>query len=84
MYPCTLAASSSLGLPSPSVRLPLLPQTEIRNFLQTVYKVGVEKVHTINYEGKKKRAKNSFYRRPDYKKARLAKASPAHLTPSLI
>ena len=43
-------------------------QTEVKNLLQTVYKVGVERVHTINYEGKKKRVGNYFYQRPDYKK----------------
>lgn len=43
-------------------------QTEVRNFLQTVYQVGVERVHTINYEGKKKRRGNYFYQRADYKK----------------
>ena len=38
--------------------------------METVYKVGVERVHTINYEGKKKRhpSKNYYYQRADYKK----------------
>lgn len=38
--------------------------------MQTVYKVGVERVHTINYEGKKKKSRshNYYYNRPDYKK----------------
>jgi large subunit ribosomal protein L23 len=36
--------------------------------LQSVYGVGVDKVHTANYEGKKKRQGNHFYHRPDYKK----------------
>ena len=40
----------------------------MRNLLQSVYKVGVQKVHTANYEGKKKRQGNYFYQRPDYKK----------------
>mmetsp|Transcript_16467 Transcript_16467/g.40334 ORF Transcript_16467/g.40334 Transcript_16467/m.40334 type:complete len:130 (-) Transcript_16467:286-675(-) len=51
------------------ITIPQTTKTEIRNFLQTVYKVEVSKVHTINYEGKKKRAgSKAFFRRPDYKK----------------
>ena len=58
---------------TPSSRPPPTPrakslQTEVRNLLQSVYKVGVQKVHTANYEGKKKRQGNYFYQRPDYKK----------------
>mmetsp|Transcript_10105 Transcript_10105/g.16159 ORF Transcript_10105/g.16159 Transcript_10105/m.16159 type:complete len:183 (+) Transcript_10105:258-806(+) len=52
------------------ITVPSTSKTEVRNFLQTVYKVGVERVHTINYEGKKKRYGNTnrFFNRPDYKK----------------
>jgi len=47
------------------ITIPQTTKTEIRNFLQTVYKVEVSKVHTINYEGKKKRAgSKAFFRKP--------------------
>lgn len=37
-------------------------QAEIKSFLERVYGVEVEKVRTANYEGKKKRGKQGFYR----------------------
>ena len=43
-------------------------QTEVRNLLQSVYGVGVDKVHTANYEGKKKRRGFHYYQKADYKK----------------
>lgn len=46
-------------------------QIEIKRVLESVYGLEVEKVHTLNMEGKKKlnRKSGTFYRRPDYKKA---------------
>lgn len=43
-------------------------QPEIKQFLERVYGLNVATVRTLNVEGKKKRGKHGFYRRPDYKK----------------
>ena len=43
-------------------------QIQIRRFLESVYGLKVTSVHTVNYEGKKKRRKTGFFRTPDYKK----------------
>jgi large subunit ribosomal protein L23 len=50
------------------ITVPKTSKTEVRNLLRTVYNIGVDRVHTANYEGKKKRQGNHFYHRPDYKK----------------
>lgn len=44
-------------------------QFDIRAALEQIYGLKVERVNTINYQGKKKRSKDVIYRRPDYKKA---------------
>lgn len=48
---------------------PSVSKVEIKHFLESVYGLHVEKVNTLNVEGKKKRGKFGFFRRPDYKKA---------------
>jgi large subunit ribosomal protein L23 len=50
-------------------------QAEIKAFLESVYGLRVESVRTLNYEGRKKRGKGGFFRRPDYKKAVRVAAS---------
>ena len=47
---------------------PTPPQFDVRAVLERVYGVGVEAIHTVNFEGKKKRGQGGFYRRADYKK----------------
>lgn len=37
--------------------------------LESLYGVNVKTVNTVNFEGKKKRGKVGWYRKPDYKKA---------------
>lgn len=48
---------------------PSTSKVEIKTFLESVYGLNVAKVNTLNVEGKKKRSKHGFFRRPDYKKA---------------
>ncbi|KAL4857731.1 50S ribosomal protein L23 [Chlorella vulgaris] len=48
---------------------PSVGKVEIKAFLESVYGLNVTKVNTLNVEGKKKRGKHGFFRRPDYKKA---------------
>jgi large subunit ribosomal protein L23 len=47
-------------------------KVDVKETLEKVYGIGVSRVHTVNYEGKKKRSSNGknnyFYRRADYKK----------------
>ena len=42
---------------------------EIKNAVETIFKVKVDRVTTMNYEGKKKRMGRYEGRRPDWKKA---------------
>lgn len=44
-------------------------QIEIKRLLESLYGIKVKAVSTINYEGKKKRDRAGYYKRPDYKKA---------------
>ncbi len=44
-------------------------KVEIRRAVETLFKVKVEKVHTINYHGKKRRVGKSQGQRPGWKKA---------------
>ncbi|KAL6766884.1 MRPL23 [Auxenochlorella protothecoides x Auxenochlorella symbiontica] len=48
---------------------PKANKAEIKEHLEKVYGLSVEKVNTCNYLGRKKHGKAGFYRRPDYKKA---------------
>ncbi|QDZ25448.1 ribosomal protein L23 [Chloropicon primus] len=50
---------------------PSVGKLEIKNYLRTIYGLDVKRVHTANYQGKKKqlRLKNKvvYYRKPDFK-----------------
>lgn len=50
---------------------PSVGKLEVKNFLKGVYGLDVKRVHTANYQGKKKqlRLKNKviYYRKPDFK-----------------
>ena len=50
------------------VTTPEVTKIEVRAFLERAHGIGVERVHTANYEGKKKRDRGGFHRRADYKK----------------
>ncbi|GMH32779.1 hypothetical protein BSKO_00613 [Bryopsis sp. KO-2023] len=56
----------------PKVAFRTTPQTnkiEIKSFLESMYKMKVKKVHTLNYDGKKKRTKNGMVQQSAWKKA---------------
>eukprot|EP00850_Spirogloea_muscicola_P016002 SM000127S26618 [mRNA] locus=s127:36349:37576:- [translate_table: standard] len=61
-----------------------ITEIEIRRVLEAVYGLEVEAVATANYEGKKKRGKAGFYRRPDWKKAYVTLRNPVSLPPSVF
>jgi large subunit ribosomal protein L23 len=44
-------------------------KVEIRHAVETLFKVKVEKVHTLNYLGKHRRVGRSIGQRPSWKKA---------------
>jgi len=48
---------------------PHATKTEIREAVQTVFKVKVESVHTLSYIGKMRRRGRTVGHRPDWKKA---------------
>ncbi len=48
---------------------PHATKTEIKEAVQTVFKVKVEAVHTSNYVGKERRRGRMVGHRPDWKKA---------------
>eukprot|EP00850_Spirogloea_muscicola_P000337 SM000001S04739 [mRNA] locus=s1:1899349:1900509:- [translate_table: standard] len=87
--PSSLLAQLMLGLTAtvalPRCRsAPSAMQIEIRRVLEAVYGLEVEAVATANYEGKKKRGKAGFYRRPDWKKAYVTLRNPVSLPPSVF
>ena len=45
--------------------------------MESVHGLQVDSVRTLNYEGRKKRGKQGFYRRPDYKKVYVTLKEPA-------
>lgn len=61
--------------------VPSASKIEIKRVLESVYGLEVEKVHTLNMEGKKKlnRKSGTYYRRPDYKKAYVVLKNPISL-----
>lgn len=52
-------------------------KTEIKNAIEAIYNVKVERVNTLNQEGKTKRFKGHLGRRSDYKKA-MVKLADGH------
>ena len=56
-------------------------QLQIKNFLEALYGFDIKAVHTLQYEGKKKRnAKTGrSYRKPDWKKAYVLLNDPVEL-----
>mmetsp|Transcript_20631 Transcript_20631/g.24783 ORF Transcript_20631/g.24783 Transcript_20631/m.24783 type:complete len:115 (-) Transcript_20631:723-1067(-) len=62
--------------------VPSVGKVQIKRFLQSVYDLDVMKVHTINYEGKKKRDRlNPMLSRrdPDWKQVYVVLANPIDL-----
>jgi len=65
-----VAQKWSAGAQLPSV------QIDIKALLTRIYGLDVEKVRTLNVEGKKKRTKGGHYRRADWKKAYVTLKDP--------
>lgn len=62
--------------------VPSVGKFDLKRFLESVYGYDVEKVNTVVYEGKKKRDRYGFYRRPDWKKAYVTLRTPLDKPPA--
>ena len=58
-----------LGADTRCAALRARAQIEIKQLLQRLYSIPVERVATANVEGKKKKSRGGFYRKPDFKLA---------------
>ncbi|KAL8476173.1 hypothetical protein ACS0TY_028728 [Phlomoides rotata] len=64
--------------------IPSASKIEIKRVLESLYGFEVEKVHTLNMDGKKKKAGGILFKRPDYKKAYVTLRNPLSLNPDLF
>jgi len=59
-------------------------QIEIKRVLESLYGFEVEKVQTLNMEGKKKKRGGILLAKPDYKKAYVTLKTPLSFSPDLF
>lgn len=59
-------------------------QIEIKRVLESLYGFEVEKVETLNMEGKKKKRGGILLAKPDYKKAYVTLKHPLSISPDLF
>jgi large subunit ribosomal protein L23 len=70
VLPTDRAAAAADGVKELVFRtLPSFNKIEIRRMLERLYSLPVESVDTVNYEGKKKRSRAGYFRKPDFKVA---------------
>lgn len=63
--------------------IPSASKIEIKRVLESLYGFQVEKVHTLNIEGKKKKRDWLLIAKPDYKKAYVTLKNPLSISPDL-
>ncbi|XP_057841117.2 uncharacterized protein LOC131050841 [Cryptomeria japonica] len=63
--------------------IPSASKIEIKRLLESLYGFEVEKVQTLNMQGKHKRRGGFVYYKPDYKKAYVTLKNPISLPPNL-
>ncbi|KAJ7956823.1 50S ribosomal protein L23 [Quillaja saponaria] len=63
--------------------IPSASKIEIKRVLQSLYGFDVEKVRTLNMEGKKKKRGGLLIAKPDYKKAYITLRKPLSITHDL-
>ncbi|PON63830.1 Ribosomal protein [Parasponia andersonii] len=63
--------------------IPSASKTEIKRVLQSVYGFEVEKVRTLNMQGKRKYRGNVLVAKPNYKKAYVTLKNPLSISPAL-
>ncbi|KAL9245745.1 hypothetical protein vseg_019362 [Gypsophila vaccaria] len=64
--------------------IPSATKIEIKRVLESLYGFEVEKVQTLNMEGKKKKRGGILLAKPDYKKAYVTLKSPLSISPDLF
>lgn len=63
--------------------IPSASKIEIKRVLESLYGFEVEKVRTLNMEGKKKKRGGLLIAKPDYKKAYVTLKNPLSISPDL-
>lgn len=63
--------------------IPSASKIEIKRVLESVYGFEVEKVQTLNMEGKKRKKGGLLIAKPDYKKAYVTLRNPLSISPNL-
>ncbi|TKY47658.1 50S ribosomal protein L23 [Spatholobus suberectus] len=63
--------------------IPSASKIEIKRVLESLYGFEVEKVRTLNMEGKKKKVGGLLIAKPDYKKAYVTLKNPLSISPDL-
>ncbi|XP_052197722.1 uncharacterized protein LOC127804769 isoform X4 [Diospyros lotus] len=63
--------------------IPSASKIEIKRVLESLYGFEVDKVRTLNREGKKKKRGGLLIAKPDYKKAYVTLRSPLSISPDL-
>ncbi|KAK7362386.1 hypothetical protein VNO77_04497 [Canavalia gladiata] len=63
--------------------IPSASKIEIKRVLESLYGFEVEKVRTLNMEGKKKKRGGLLIAKPDYKKAYVTLKNPLSISPNL-
>ncbi|XP_021714173.1 uncharacterized protein LOC110682211 [Chenopodium quinoa] len=64
--------------------IPSASKIEIKRVLESLYGFEVEKVQTLNMEGKKKQRGGILLAKPDYKKAFVTLKTPLSISPDLF
>ncbi|KAK6150420.1 hypothetical protein DH2020_015352 [Rehmannia glutinosa] len=64
--------------------IPSASKIEIKRVLESLYGFEVEKVQTLNMEGKKKKRGGLLIAKPDYKKAYVTLRNPLSINPDLF
>lgn len=64
--------------------IPSASKIEIKRVLESLYGFEVEKVSTLNMEGKKKKRGGLLIAKPDYKKAYVTLKNPLSISPDLF
>ncbi|CAA0841819.1 Ribosomal protein L23/L15e family protein [Striga hermonthica] len=80
LMPSTFSNITEIALKT----IPSASKIEIRRVLESLYGFEVERVHTLNMEGKKKKRGGLLLARPDYKKAYVTLRNPLSLNPDLF
>ncbi|CAL1399857.1 unnamed protein product [Linum trigynum] len=64
--------------------VPSASKIEIKRVLESLYGFDVDKVRTLNMEGKKKKRGGILFAKPDYKKAYVTLKTPLSISPDLF